>query len=166
MQTFADLKGEDLRWVQPSLMSPVYELRTLAGAVVARVTRSGLINEVDQVEAAGGQYRIAHKGVLNRWFEIGAVQDDAAAPRYVYHHQGARLTLPQGEIILWQRIAAKPISWAWVRDSGVRLLVLTCPGDNATAQIRLELGAADPGTRLLLALLGAYLILLYNDEIE
>ena len=165
MQTFADLKGEDLRWVQPSLMSHIYELRTLTGAVVARVTRSGLINEVDQVEAAGGQYRIAHKGILNRWFEISAVQD-AATPRYVYQHQGARLTLPQGEIIHWQRTAAQPISWAWVRDSGVRLLELTCPGDKATAQIRLDLGAADPGTRLLLALLGAYLIFLYHDEIE
>jgi len=53
-----------------------------------------------------------------------------------------------------------------VRASGVKLLELTCPGDKATAQIRLDLGAADPGTRLLLALLGAYLILLYHDEIE
>jgi hypothetical protein len=166
MQTFADLKGEDLHWVQPSLMSPVYELRTLTGAVVARVTRSGLINEVDHVEAAGGQYRIAHNGILNRWFEISAIQDGEGAPRYVYHHQGARLTLPQGDSVHWRRVAPSPISWAWVRASGVKLLELTCPGDKATAQIRLDLGAADPGTRLLLALLGAYLILLYHDEIE
>lgn len=166
MQTFADLKGEDLHWVQPTLMAPVYELRTLTDAVVARVTRSGLINEVDHVEAAGGQYKIAHKGVLHRWFEISPIQNSESAPRYIYHHQDARLTLPQGGSVHWQRVAPSPISWAWVRDGGIKLLELTCPGDKATARIRLELGAADPGTRLLLALLGAYLILLYNDEIE
>ncbi len=165
MQTFADLKGEDLRWIQPNVMSPSYELRTVADEVVARVTRAGLINEVDEVEAAGGHYRIAHRGILSRWFEISKVDNGQASPSYVFHHQDARLTLPQGEIVHWRRIAASPLAWAWVRDSGVKLLQLTCPGDEATTRIRLDLGAADPGTRLLLALLGAYLILLYSDEI-
>jgi hypothetical protein len=166
METFADLKGEAVHWVQPSLMTHAYELRTLTGSVVARVTRTGLLNAVDEVEAAGGCYRIAHKGLLNRWFEISAADDAPASPRYVFHHQDGRLTLPSGNIIHWRRIAANPISWAWVRDSGVKLLELTCPGDKPTAQIRLDLGAADPGTRLLLVLLGSYLILLYHDELE
>jgi hypothetical protein len=167
MLTFTDLKGEDLHWVQPSLMSPVYELRTMTGEVVARISRTGLINQIDEVEAAGGHYRIHHKGILNRWFDIHRVTDDGETPEYQFHHESAELVLPDEHRIHWRKMSQKPIRWAWMReDTTMPLLQLTCPGDKATAQIHLELGSADPGTRLLLALLGAYLVLLYSDELE
>jgi hypothetical protein len=168
MKTFADLQGEDLRWVQPNLLQPIYELRTMTGGVVATVRRSGFVNAVDEVEAAGGHYRIAHKGLVNRRFEIRAANGDTQTPLYVFRHSGACLTLPDGSEVLWKKIGrADSARWEWVRADGTRLMGLSSGGgERITAQLRLDLGAADAGTRLLLAMLGAYLLLLYGDEAE
>jgi hypothetical protein len=168
MKTIDELQGQDLHWVQPSLMQPTYELRTTTGGTVARVARSGMLNAVDEVEAAGGRYRIAHKGLINRYFEICPVNGDAQPPLYVFQHTGATLTLPNGERVLWKKVGqANSARWEWVRADGTRLMSLTSGGgERITSHLCWELGAADAGTRLLLAMLGAYLILLYSDEAE
>ncbi len=165
MQTFADLKGSDLHWVQPNLLRHVYELRTSEGETAAELTRSGLLFEVDTVEAAGRRWRIEHKGAFNRRFEIRPDGADNDQPLYVFHHQGCRLILPGGGHADWEKIGTA--SWAWMTEDGRCLMTLVSrDGERVTARIRLELGEAEVGTRLLLALLGCYLILLYSDEIE
>jgi hypothetical protein len=165
MQTFTDLKGSDLHWVQPNLLRHVYELRTTDGETAATLTRTGLLFEVDTVETMGRRWRIEHKGAFNRRFEIRADDADPGQPLYVFQHQDCRLTLPDGGHAVWRK--TDKAQWRWLDDSG-RLLMTLTSGDNerATARIRLELAQAEAGTRLLLALLGCYLILLYSDEIE
>jgi len=167
MKTFADLKGEDLRWVKPRLFKNIYELRTMVGDVVATITRTGLFREVDHAEAAGERWTITHEGGLSRRFEIRPVDAPDVAPRYVFHHQGCRLDLPDGGAARWEKLNHEGEAvWQWTGDDGDCLLKLSSgDGERLTSQIRLELGAADAGTRLLLAMLGSYLILLYCDEV-
>lgn len=168
MKTIADLKGEDLRWVQPSLFKHTYELRTMTGDVVATITRTGLFREVDEAEAAGERWTIAHVGGLTRRFEIRQADAPDSAPRYVLHHQGCRLELPGGGEVRWEKLGGEGEAvWQWTGRDGSCLMKLSSGGgERITSRIRLELGAADAGTRLLLALLGSYLILLYGDEVE
>ena len=165
MQTFADLKGSDLQWVQPNLLRHVYELRTTDGETAATLTRAGLLFEVDTVETMGRHWRIEQKGAFNRRFEIHADDATPGQPHYVFRHQGCQLTLPDGGHTHWQK--TDKAQWTWTDDGG-RLLMTLTSGDNerGTARIRLDLAQAEAGTRLLLALLGCYLILLYSDEIE
>jgi hypothetical protein len=168
MKSIADLQGQDLHWVQPNMLQPHFELRTSSGAVVASITRSGFINITDQVEAAGGHYRIAHKGFLNRIFEIRPQNGAEQPPLYVFHNTGAKLVLPDGGEVFWKKVGGvKALQWEWTRADGTHLLSLDGgAGERVTSHLRLALGAADEGTRLLLAMLGAYLILLYGDEAE
>jgi hypothetical protein len=167
MKSIADLQGQDLHWVQPNMLQPQFELRTSSGAVVASITRSGFLNITDEVSAAGGQYRISHKGFLNRYFEIRPQNSVEQPPLYVFHNTGARLILPNGAEVLWKRSGgAKSAQWEWARADGTRLMLIDGVGEQVTSHLKLALGAADEGTRLLLAMLGAYLILLYGDEAE
>jgi hypothetical protein len=167
MKTIADLKGQDVHWVQPNLLRQHYELRTREGEVVATLVRSGMINEVDQVEAAGGHWRIAHKGLLTRRFEIRTANGEDTAPTYIFQHTDGKLTLPNGEAVSWKKAGEpKETRWSWLSASGKRLLTLTSgEGKVINNHIRLDVGAASEGTRLLLVLLGCYLLLLYSDEV-
>ncbi|MCC6615113.1 MAG: hypothetical protein IT320_16670 [Anaerolineae bacterium] len=167
MKTIADLKGEDLRWVQPRLFRHTYELRTMTGDVVATITRTGLFREVDQAEAAGERWTITHVGGLSRRFEIRPAESPDDAPRYVFHQQGCQLDLPGGGAARWEKLNDQGDAvWQWTGDDGECLLKLSSgDGERITSHIRLELGAADAGTRLLLAMLGSYMILLYGDEV-
>jgi hypothetical protein len=105
---------------------------------------------------------------LSRRFEIRAADGAESEPVYVFHHSGGSLSLPDGNTVYWKKAGEpKETRWQWFSATGKRLLTLTSGGgSHINSHIRLDLGAAAEGTRLLLVLLGCYLILLYSDEAE
>lgn len=163
MKTISEVGGQELHWVQPHVLKQHFELRDAGGQVVASVERrGGLLRSSDEVEAVGGRWRIDH-GLAGRRFEIRPAEE-AGPPRYLFEHP-ERLTLPDGQIVTWRKHGADAI-YSWTSAEGVMLLRLTSgDGGEVSPRLRIELGAAEAGTRLLLAMLGAYLILLYTDDV-